>query len=57
MEHRGIVCIQKPGGNCESSAFLYFRMYRELMIMSQLIGRLFKDLGKGLVLTVPVLLL
>jgi hypothetical protein len=27
----GIVCIQKPGGNCEPSAFLYFRMRREVI--------------------------
>ena len=39
----GLVCIQKPGGNCEPSAFLYFRMHREVIITSRLIGRLFKD--------------
>jgi hypothetical protein len=27
----GVVCIQKPGGNCEPSAFLYFRMHREVI--------------------------
>ena len=41
-EDPGVVCIQKPGGNCEPSAFLYFRMHREVIIMSCLIGRLFK---------------
>jgi hypothetical protein len=30
-EHQGIVCIQKPGVNCQPSAFLYFRMQREII--------------------------